>query len=210
MSIRGPEALASLDEAMRDIRREEDEIAKRLARSAERITKIKESEAELFRQLAQLRLDPALQGEMDGTIIAAESKARDMLKQHGKDLALAEQAVSDSDATIANLTAQRAERLKVYEGYQAELKALAAKKSVVLPTDIGSHKSTIDDLSKLSGADFDKAYVEAMVEDHEEDVDLFDDNTDNSDADIKAFTTKTLPTLKSHLEMIKGIQSKMK
>ena len=91
-----------------------------------------------------------------------------------------------------------------------ELKALAAKKSVVLPTDIGSHKSTMDDLSKLSGADFDKAYVKAMVEDHEEDVDLFDDNTDNSDADIKAFTTKTLPTLKSHLETIKGIQSKMK
>lgn len=91
-----------------------------------------------------------------------------------------------------------------------ELKALAAKKSVVLPTDIGSHKSTMDDLSKLSGADFDKAYVAAMVDDHEEDVDLFDDNTDNSDADIKAFTTKTLPTLKSHLEMIKGIQSKLK
>jgi len=91
-----------------------------------------------------------------------------------------------------------------------ELKALATKKNVVLPTDIGSHKSTMDDLSKLSGADFDKAYVDAMVDDHEEDVDLFDDNTDNSDADIKAFTTKTLPTLKAHLEMIKGIQSKMK
>lgn len=91
-----------------------------------------------------------------------------------------------------------------------ELKALAAKKNVVLPTDIGSHKSTMDDLNKLSGADFDKAYVEAMVDDHEADVELFEDNTDNSDADIKAFTTKTLPTLKAHLEMIKGMQSKMK
>lgn len=92
----------------------------------------------------------------------------------------------------------------------SELKALAAKKNVVLPTDMGSHKSTMDDLSKLSGAEFDKAYVEAMIEDHETDVDLFEDNTTNSDADIKAFTTKTLPTLKSHLEMIKGIQGKMK
>jgi putative membrane protein len=91
-----------------------------------------------------------------------------------------------------------------------ELKALASKKNVTLPIDLGSHKSTLDDLNKLSGAEFDKEYVEAMVEDHETDVDLFEDNTDNSDADIKAFTTKTLPTLKSHLEMIKGIQSKMK
>ena len=91
-----------------------------------------------------------------------------------------------------------------------ELKSLAGKKNVVLPTDIGSHKSTLDDLNAKTGAEFDKAYVEAMVDDHETDVDLFEDNTDNSDADIKAFTTKTLPTLKSHLEMIKGIQGKMK
>lgn len=92
----------------------------------------------------------------------------------------------------------------------SELKTLAAKKNVTLPTDLGSHQSTLDDLTKLSGAEFDKEYVSAMVDDHETDVDLFEDNTDNSDADIKAFTTKTLPTLKKHLEMIKGIQSKMK
>ena len=86
MSLRGPEALASLDEAMRDIRREEDEISKRLARSGERMSKIRESEAELFRQLAQLRLDPDVQSELDGRISAAEAKARDMLKSHAQDL----------------------------------------------------------------------------------------------------------------------------
>jgi putative membrane protein len=91
-----------------------------------------------------------------------------------------------------------------------ELKSLAAKKSVVLPADLGSHKSTLDDLNTKTGADFDKAYVDAMVKDHENTVDLFEDNTGNADADIKAFTTKTLPTVKSHLEMIKGIQSKIK
>ncbi len=91
-----------------------------------------------------------------------------------------------------------------------ELKALAAKKNIVLPTDIGGHKSTVDDLSKLSGADFDKEYVEAMVDDHEEDVDFFEDKSNNSDADLKAFAAKTLPTLKKHLEDIKAIQGKMK
>lgn len=93
----------------------------------------------------------------------------------------------------------------------SELKTLAEKKKVVLPTDLKSgDKSTLEDLKKLSGPEFDKEYVKAMVEAHETDVDLFEDNTDNSDADIKAFTTKTLPTLKKHLEMIKNIQSKMK
>ena len=127
MSIRGPEALASLDEAMRDIRREEEEISRRLARSAEKLGKIKENEAELFRQLAQLRLDPAVQGELDGRISAAESKARDMLKAHAKDLSKAEKDVADIDAALVRLTAERAETLKIFEGHQAELKALAAK-----------------------------------------------------------------------------------
>ncbi len=92
-----------------------------------------------------------------------------------------------------------------------ELKALAAKKTVTLPTEVdSSHKSKMDELNGLTGADFDKTYIEAMVEDHEATVDLFEDAADDSDADIKAFAAKTLPTLKSHLEMIKGIQSKLK
>ena len=93
----------------------------------------------------------------------------------------------------------------------AELKALAAKKQMTLPADIGSHKSTMDDLSKKTGADFDKAYVDAMVDDHETDVSAFQKQADGAaDADIKAFAAKTLPVLKKHLEAIKAIQAKMK
>ena len=127
MSIRGPQALASLDEAMRDIRREEEDISRRLARSAERITKIKEGEAELFRELAHLRLDPAIQSELDGAISSAETQARDLLKTHAKDLSSAEQAVAESDAALTRLTAERAAALAVFEQHQGELKALAGR-----------------------------------------------------------------------------------
>ena len=75
---------------------------------------------------------------------------------------------------------------------------------------MGSHKSTLDDLNKLSGAEFDKEYVDAMVEDHEDDVAAFEDQSKNAtDPDVKAFAAKTLPTLKKHLEAIKGIQAKL-
>ena len=47
MSLSGPDALRSLEEALRDVRREEDEIARRLARSAELITRMREQEGEL-------------------------------------------------------------------------------------------------------------------------------------------------------------------
>ncbi len=92
-----------------------------------------------------------------------------------------------------------------------ELKQLAAQKKVVLPTDVmPAHKQLMEKLSKLSGADFDKEYVKAMVEAHEKDVAAFENVSKTAaDADVKAFATKTLPTLKMHLEMIKGMAEKM-
>ena len=137
MSIRGPEALATLDEAMRDIRREEDEISKRLARSAERITKIRETEAELFRQLAQLRLDPAVQAELDGRISQAEVTARAMLKAHAQDLSQAEKDLASIDGGLAQSTADRADALKQLDGQQAAFKTLATRIGASIAQDPG-------------------------------------------------------------------------
>lgn len=96
MSLSGPEALRSLDEALRDIRREEDEIAKRLARSAELVTKFKETESELLRQLAEVRLEPDVQAVLTGRLSQAELKARDMLSKHGANLSAAESELMGS------------------------------------------------------------------------------------------------------------------
>jgi hypothetical protein len=153
MSIRGPEALASLDEAMRDIRREEEEIAKRLARSADKLGKIRENEAELFRQLAQLRLDPNVQAELDGRITAAEGKARDLLKTHAKDLSKAEKAIADIDAELARLTAERAAALKAYEGHQGELKTLAGRLAATIAQDpaFAAKQQQATELAEIAG-----------------------------------------------------------
>ena len=93
-----------------------------------------------------------------------------------------------------------------------ELKTLAAGKNFTLPTDVnGEQKEDTEKLSKLTGAAFDKEYVKMMVEDHEKDVaDFQKQSTGASDAGVKAFAAKTLPTLKSHLEQIKAIEGKMK
>lgn len=93
-----------------------------------------------------------------------------------------------------------------------ELKALAGEKNFTPPTEVSAkHKSVMDKLNGLSGADFDKAYVDAMVQDHEETVALFKSEADaGRDADAKAWASKMLPALQMHLDMIRGIQSKMK
>ena len=49
-----------------------------------------------------------------------------------------------------------------------------------------------------------------MVKDHEKDVKEFETvSKGEGDADVKAFATKTLPTLQKHLEMIKEIEGKL-
>jgi len=135
MSIRGPQALASLEEAMRDIRREEDELSKRVARAAERLSKTREHEAELFRQLARLRLGPDLQGELDGQISGAEVKARDMLKAHARDVAKAEKTLAELEATRSELAEKRAATLARLEEQQAQLAALTQAQATRLAAD---------------------------------------------------------------------------
>lgn len=94
----------------------------------------------------------------------------------------------------------------------AELKSVAAKKDLTLSaTPAEKQQKMIDELKAKKGADFDKAYVEMMVDDHKEDISKFQDEADKgNDSDVKAFAAKTLPVLNKHLERIKKIQEGMK
>src|SRR5262249_32671391 len=52
-----------------------------------------------------------------------------------------------------------------------DLKTIASKQGIDLPTSLDSkHKAMVDRLSKLSGSEFDRAYVREMVKDHDADV----------------------------------------
>src|SRR3954468_10396471 len=84
-----------------------------------------------------------------------------------------------------------------------ELKSLAQSKNITLPTDLDAKdKATHDRLSKLSGAAFDRAYMQAMLADHQKDVSEFrTESKSGSDPDVKAWAAKTLPTLEDHLKM---------
>ena len=66
-----------------------------------------------------------------------------------------------------------------------------------------------DKLNGLSGADFDKAYMEAMVKDHRKDVSEFQRATNSSNADVKSFASETLPTLQEHLQMARTTWNKV-
>ncbi|MHA4894592.1 DUF4142 domain-containing protein [Pedobacter sp. PWIIR3] len=87
-----------------------------------------------------------------------------------------------------------------------ELKTLAAKRNVTL----GKSEETTTaaaSLNKLSGTEFDKAYLKTMIDDHTKAIDLFEMATKSSDAEIKAYATKYLPTLKTHLKQVTALNN---
>ena len=118
-----------------------------------------------------------------------------------------------AEVELGKLATQRASSEKVKQFGQRmvddhskannELKSLAASKGMSVSSSMDSEsKSTKKRLSALHGSAFDKAYMEDMVKDHEEDVAEFQKEADQgTDSDMKSFAAKTLPTLKEHLRM---------
>jgi len=89
-----------------------------------------------------------------------------------------------------------------------ELSSLAQTKNITILANVSEDKQQkIDDLSQKSGKDFDKAYMDLMVEDHQEDVDDFRDAANRAhDADVKAWAADKLPVLEQHLQKAKEIK----
>lgn len=92
------------------------------------------------------------------------------------------------------------------------LMAIAKTKNITLPATVDAdHQKKMDDLSKLTGKDFDKAYVDAMVDGHKSTLTLMQNEAKNgSDADLKAFAANTAPTVQTHLDAINKIHDSMK
>src|SRR6201996_5601123 len=90
--------------------------------------------------------------------------------------------------------------VKDHSAANVKLQALAKQKGISLPATISAAEQKLkDDLAGKTGKDFDRAYTKAMIEDHQEDIKSFDAATNElKDADLKAFATATLPTLKMH------------
>ena len=66
---------------------------------------------------------------------------------------------------------------------------------------------TADRLSQLSGKEFDRAFVEQVIQDHESAISRFKEAASSAQSpDVKRFASQTLPTLEQHLQMAKSAQ----
>jgi putative membrane protein len=94
-----------------------------------------------------------------------------------------------------------------------ELKTLATSKDIALPTAMSAHHQKMYDHLKdeKPGKYFDSAYQNIQVVAHKEAVTLFSKaSTASKDPEVKAWATKTLPTLQHHGAMAHDLDAKIK
>ena len=131
---------------------------------------------------------------MDNAFIrdsAQDNKAQIMLGE------LAEKKATNADVK------QFAERMvRDHDKIEERLEQLADNEGVELPRNPAPRANMTDDeLQKLSGKQFDKAYMSHMLNDHTQDVSAFKhEEQQGSNPQVKEFAEKTLPTLESHLQ----------
>ena len=92
-----------------------------------------------------------------------------------------------------------------------DLKEAAKKENIDLPSSLDKKdQAEVDKLSKLSGAAFDKAYMSAMVKDHEKDVSEFRKAArSGGSSEVKSFAQNTLPTLEEHLKLARDVEKEV-
>lgn len=146
----------------------------------------------------------------------AQSTAGGAAKPASADVAFMKQAAENGHAEVesSRLALQKSSDAQVKRFAQmmvddhqragAELKALATSKGVEVPDQPSMmQRAKLKLLSASDGAEFSRSYMESMgVEAHKETIELFQKAAKGAeDADVKAFASKTLPTLQKHLSM---------
>jgi putative membrane protein len=93
-----------------------------------------------------------------------------------------------------------------------DLTQLARQKGVTLSKELDNkHQQLRDRLAKLSGADFDRAYMNEMVKDHRKDVAVFKKHMQTSkDLELKVWAGTMLPTLEEHLRLAENLAARAK
>jgi putative membrane protein len=133
-----------------------------------------------------------------------------------KDMAMADMAevetgkLAVSKAQSAEVKAFGQQMVDDHGQALAKVQALAQARGVTLPTEVDAkHKAMAAKLEKMSGADFDKAYMAgAGVKDHKDThAKLMSDAKKIKDADVKAVADQHMPVVEQHLKAAQQMAS---
>lgn len=124
-----------------------------------------------------------------------------------------------AEVNLGRLAADRASNPQVKEFAQMmvrdhetageELRQAASAANVQLrepPEPDRDHKNAEEELAKLSGAEFDRKYINKMIDEHQEAISEVEKKTDSENTQVRQWAQKVLPKIREHLDRAKQIQ----
>ncbi|WP_066810287.1 DUF4142 domain-containing protein [Sphingomonas asaccharolytica] len=129
-------------------------------------------------------------------------------KSDAFEIAAAKLAKTNADS--ADVKKFAATMIEAHTGSTAKIKAAAAKATPEIkpdPTLTADQQSKLDDLGKLKGKDFDKAYVDGQISAHEDALSLMKGYADKGDTpSLKTAAGEIAPKVQDHLNMAKALK----
>jgi len=118
-------------------------------------------------------------------------------------------ATNGLDADVKNLAASL---VTAHTAINDKISAIAASANFVLPVALtADHQKDLQNMTKFTGADFDKKYINIIVSGHEKSVDNYKDAYKNlAPSDTKNLAGEILPKIEDHLAMAKQVQKRIK
>src|SRR5690606_34428901 len=87
-----------------------------------------------------------------------------------------------------------------------EARQLAEAEGIEVPEEPSPEAQQMhEQLTQLSGDEFDREFIRHMVEDHEKAIGLFETQTEGSDTETAEYAEETLPVLEEHLQIAESI-----
>jgi putative membrane protein len=151
-----------------------------------------------------------MSGSASSRLSAGDSKfVRDAAESSLAEIQLGQMGVQKATNSDVKTFAQR--MIDDHTQANSQLAPIASQKGVTLPTDVSAlHKHAASQLSKLSGAEFDRAFMDQMVTDHQKVVTEFQHVSKGAkDSDVKSFASTNLPAMQEHLRMAQDLDSRV-
>ena len=98
--------------------------------------------------------------------------------------------------------------VKDHTAINDDLKTLATQKGVTLPQSLDAeHQGMVDKMAALTGSGFDDAYINGMIQAHQEDAKAFRaESAATHDTGIKYFLDTSIPVVESHLQQATALK----
>ena len=161
----GRETLASIDQALHQVRGQTQELDTEIQRASTRRVELRQAEAERYQQLAKLRLGQLVTGEMMAGFAAADHRVGDFLTQRAQSLQALQRQIEEVQANQHQLEAERASQQQRVAEASEQLDRAEASTQKRLQDD-GAHQ---EQLQKARAADAMATQAEAKTKQAEQD-----------------------------------------